>query len=575
MANSISLPAREDFRRARRQANLQQVYGRVTGKTDVLLNYDDVRRALKAKTQIDRGLHEIPLDAIVGSVGRYADFTRSFLPLSDNMEERWAKVYSVASDGAGWPPIQVYKIGDAYFVLDGNHRVSVARHLEMSMISAYVTEIVTKVPLKPDTKPDELICTARYAEFLERTNLDQLRPQANLSVTAPGAYRILDEHIQVHHYFMGLDQQRDIPFTEAITSWYDNIYLSVTQVIREQELLRDFPNRTETDLYIWLSKYETELEAALGWDISIEAAAAEMAETQSEKKGLARISKRLFETLMPNGLLSGPSQGEWQQQNLVQRYLDKLFNYILIPISGEEQSWYGLEQAIIIAQRENNQLRGLHMVADEAAKLRPETQVVQKEFADRCEKAGVDGRIILETGPITQTIIDRARWNDLIVINLAHPPGKTVAARLGSGFRQVIQRSPRPILAVPGTVSPLDKALLAYDGGPKSKEALFMAAYLAEQWQTQLVVVIAQEKNTSDPAIVDHARRYLELHELEAELVIESGKASDLIMDTAVSHNCNLIIMGGYGAQPVVEVVLGSTANEILRRTQIPVLICP
>ena len=83
-----NLSAKDDFWRARRSADLQRVYHRMTGQSDKLLVYDDVRRALKAQTQIERGLHEIPLDAIVGSVGRYADFTRSFLPVSDSMEER-------------------------------------------------------------------------------------------------------------------------------------------------------------------------------------------------------------------------------------------------------------------------------------------------------------------------------------------------------------------------------------------------------------------------------------------------------------------------------------------------------
>ncbi len=572
---TVSPSAKEDFHRARRQAALQQVYNRMTGKSDELLSYDDVRRALKAKNPIERGLQEIPLDAIVGSVGRYADFTRSFLPLNNSMEERWAKVYEVATDGTGWPPIQVYKIGDAYFVLDGNHRVSVARQLEMGAIQAFVTEIITKVPLSADTRPDELICKARYAEFLDRTNLDKLRPNADLSVTAPGAYRILDEHIHVHHYYMGLNQHRDIPFRDAVTSWYDHVYMPIIQIVREQGLLHDFPDRTGTDLYIWISQYQAELEEALGWNISTQAAATELADTRSEKQGLVRAGKRIIDAFVPDELQPGPDKGEWQRQNLVQRYLDKLFNYVLIPISGEEQSWIGLEQAIVVAQRENSQLRGLHLVPSATALPNPDTQSVQAEFVRRCEEAGVNGRLILEIGPIAQTIVDRARWNDLIVMNLAHPPGKTVATRLDSGFRQVIQRSPRPILAVPQTVSPLDKALLAYDGSDKGKEALFMAAYLAEQWHTQLVVVIAQEKKALDSATIDHAHRYLELHEIDAEFVIEPRKASDLIMETAVSHTCNLIIMGGYGAQPIVEAVLGSTANEILRRSKIPALICP
>ena len=567
--------AKEDFWRARRSADLQRVYHRMLGKSDELLVYDDVRRALKAQTKIERGLQELPLDAIVGSVGRYGDFTRSFLPTSDSMEDRWARVYAVATDGSGWPPIQVYQIGDAYFVLDGNHRVSVARQLEMNTITAYVTEVVTNIPLSPDTKPDELIIKARYADFLDRTNLHQLRPQADLSVTAPGGYRILDEHIQVHHYYMGQNQKRDIPYDKAVISWYDYVYLPVIQVIRERGLLVNFPDRTETDLYIWLSKHEAELEEMLDWDISIDAAAADLVASKGEKQAITRVGKRIIEAVIPDELQTSPNKGEWQQQTLIQRYLENMFNYILVPVSGEEQGWIALEQAIAIAKRENSQIRGLHIAVNATTKEGAEAAALQEQFAVQCEQAGVNGRLIIETGPIAKTIIDRARWNDLIVMNLAHPPGSTVAARLGSGFRQIIQRSPRPILAVCQTISPLDKVLLAYDGSDKGNEALFMATYLAEQWGAQVVVVTAHEKKTADTAVVDHARRYLELHEVAAKFVAAQGTAADLIMETAVSHQCNLIAMGGYGAQPVVKAVLGSTADEILRRSDMPVLICP
>ncbi len=573
-STKIKSLAKEDFRHARRHVALQQVYNRMIGKEiEGLLSFHDVRRALRVKTQIDRGLQTIPLDAIVGSVGRYTDFTRSFLPLKDSMEERWAKVYAAVSDGAGWPPIQVYQIGEVYFVLDGNHRVSIARQWERKTIQAYVSEVITEIPLPADVKPDELICKARYAEFLERTNLDNLRPGIDLSVTVPGAYRILDEHISVHHYYMGLDLQHDIPDTEVATSWYDNIYLPAIQIIREKGLLLDFPNRTETDLYIWLARYQAELEESLGWNISTQAAADELADTHSEKQGLARVGKRLIDAFAPDEAPTALDKGG--HLPLAQRYRDKLFNYVLVPIGGDNQIWTGLEQAIVIAQRENNQLRGMHIVPNEAALSSSNAQIVQAEFDRRCQDAGVNGRLILKTGSIAQTIIDRARWNDLIVMNLAHPPGKTIVARLGSGFRLVIKHSPRPILAVPGAISPLDKILLAYDGSDKSKEALFMAASLVKQWQAQLVVVTAYEKKVPDLEIIDVARRYLELHEIEADFMIESGEVVDVIMETAVSHNCNLIIMGGYGAQPVVEVVQGSPTNAILRRTPVPVLICP
>ena len=163
--------ALNDFNRARGRAIVETVMARLTGKSIDLLSYEDVSQKLKAEGRADRGLRDIPLDAIVGSVGRYTDFTRSFLPRSDASKHRWARVEAAAGDLAGLPPIEVYQIGDAYFVLDGNHRVSVARQSNAKFIQAYVTEVRTKVPLTPDVQPDDLILKAEYAGFLVRTRL--------------------------------------------------------------------------------------------------------------------------------------------------------------------------------------------------------------------------------------------------------------------------------------------------------------------------------------------------------------------------------------------------------------------
>ena len=91
----------------------------------------------------------VPLDSIVGSVGRYEDFTRDFLPRRDSDKERWARVEFLANESTGLPPVELFQIGDAYFVNDGNHRVSVARQSGHTHIEAYVTDVHTRVPLSP------------------------------------------------------------------------------------------------------------------------------------------------------------------------------------------------------------------------------------------------------------------------------------------------------------------------------------------------------------------------------------------------------------------------------------------
>ena len=99
------IEAREDFRRARRQAALEELMARLRGRSPRLLSYDEVRRQVGERSRIRRGLQDVPLDAIVGSVGRYEDFTRTFLPRSDSMQERWARVKAVATELEGWQPI--------------------------------------------------------------------------------------------------------------------------------------------------------------------------------------------------------------------------------------------------------------------------------------------------------------------------------------------------------------------------------------------------------------------------------------------------------------------------------------
>ncbi|MBC8263415.1 MAG: universal stress protein [Anaerolineales bacterium] len=566
----------QDFRRARRQADLQEITARLTGKSAELLPYEDVRRKLKAEVATRRGLEDIPLDAIVGSVGRYADFTRSFLPRQDSDEERWARVKVKVTDLGGLPPIEVYQIGEVYFVSDGNHRVSVARQVGATHIQAYVTEVRTKVPLSPDTQPDDLIVKAEYADFLEHTHLDELRSETDLSMTAPGQYKILQEHIEVHRYFMGLEQKREIPYEEAVGHWYDEVYWPVVQVIRQRGILRDFPERTETDLYLWVSEHRAALGQELGWEIGTDEAAADLAAQFSPRpqRVVARVSEKLLDAVTPDELQAGPPPGQWRREQLAARRDDRLFADILVPVSGEEIGWHALEQALVVARREGAQLHGLHVAPSEVQRDSEETQAVQAEFNRRCQAAGIPGELVLAVGEVPREICERARWTDLVIVNLAYPPAPQPLARLSSGFRTLIRRCARPVLAVPETSSRLSRALLAYDGSPKADEALFVATYLSGKWNIPLVVVTVIETGRTTSDALARAQRYLKTHGVQATFAKESGPVAEAILRTAEEHESDLIIMGGYGLGPVLEVVVGSAVDQVLRESRQPMLIC-
>jgi nucleotide-binding universal stress UspA family protein len=555
---------------------MEQIMARLTGRSVDLLSYEEVRQKLRARESARWELKDVPLNGIVGSVGRYADFTRSFLPRQDSDEDRWAKVMVAQTGLGGLPPIKVYQIGDAYFVLDGNHRVSVARELGAPSIQAYVTEVRTKVPLSPDTQPDDLILKAEYSDFLERTHLNELRPEADLGVSVPGQYEILEEHIEVHRYFMGLEQQREIPYEEAVTHFYDEVYLPIVQVIRQRGILRDFPGRTETDLYLWISEHRAELGQELGWEIRTEEAAADLAAQFSPRpqRLVARVSERLLDAVMPDELQAGPPPGEWRAERLAARRDDRLFADILVAVNGEESGWHALEQALEVARREEARLHGLHVLPSEEQMENKEAQAVQAEFNRRCEAAGIPGELAVVTGKVARKICERGRWTDLVVLSLSYPPAPQPMAKLGSGLSTLLRRCPRPVLAVPGSASRLSRVLLAYDGSSKADEALFVATYLAGQWQIPLVVVTVIEMGRTTSETLARAQSYLETHGVQAVFVKESGPVAEAILKTADEHQSDLIIMGGYGHSPVLEVVLGSAVDQVLRASQRPMLIC-
>jgi hypothetical protein len=92
-----------------------------------------------------RGQREVEVRRIVGSVGRYRQFDRNFMPRKASLRDKWERVDRAFVRGEELPPVSLYKIGDAYFVEDGNHRVSVARYQGVEMIDAEVTELLTPV----------------------------------------------------------------------------------------------------------------------------------------------------------------------------------------------------------------------------------------------------------------------------------------------------------------------------------------------------------------------------------------------------------------------------------------------
>lgn len=298
--DSFSFQSERDFNEARWQAFLNEVNAYLGRRPNELLSFDAVRSSLPIYGQSYRGVQEVPVDKIVGTTtNRYADFDRAFLPSQARTKSRWKAIDELRLRDVNLPPIQLYQVGDSYFVRDGHHRVSVARQMGQRYIDAEVIEMQTRTPLTTNLKRLDLSqvqALGEYASFLEKTQLDKLRPNVNIEFSRPGGYARLLEHIVVHQYFLGLDYRRDVTWEEAVTDWYDYVYMPIVTITRERKVLAEFPRRTEADLYLWITDHHWSLNQLEildhKYDVGFDEAALDLVRKQSP-----RLSRKIARAL--------------------------------------------------------------------------------------------------------------------------------------------------------------------------------------------------------------------------------------------------------------------------------------
>jgi dienelactone hydrolase len=311
--------SRREWKQARQAAFIQQVLGAFTQRPADLLPFDEVRQRLQLHSTRYLGVQDVPLDHIVGSVGRYRDFTRAFCPRKDSLKERWQRIDRLVTTGGGVPPVELNKVGQTYFVRDGHHRVSVARQHGAPAIEAYVWEYETRVPLGPDADVEDLLRKAAQAEFLKRTNVDRLCPGVHVELTQADGYEDLLYEIEAFRQGLSLIDERELDLEEAVALWCEMQYEPIVEIIREREILREFPGRTEADLYLWLRRNQEELEARYGGGVLFEEAVEDLAERFGRRpspirhikeaagrlvEGVGELGGRLAESIAPRARAS-------------------------------------------------------------------------------------------------------------------------------------------------------------------------------------------------------------------------------------------------------------------------------
>ncbi len=292
-----------NFDKARLKAFFREISAQIGNKSNDMLSFDLVRRELRAYNERYLGVRAVEIAKIVGSVDRYRDFDRAFLPKQQHTKERWKNIDRAYYEGVHLPAVQLYKVDDIYFVSDGNHRVSVAKEQGLEFIDAEVIECDTRTPITADMDIEELILKAAYTDFLEFTRLDVLRPAQRIDLSSPTGYETLKEHVATLRYFLSLGRGEEVSWDETVSSWYDRIYLPIVKVIEERKVLDSFPGRTAADLYLWVVEHRHYLSQQRG-DIGAVEAAIDFAAHFRQRplpKILADVGTRLVKSLVRIG----------------------------------------------------------------------------------------------------------------------------------------------------------------------------------------------------------------------------------------------------------------------------------
>jgi hypothetical protein len=279
--------AQSDFNKARNKAFASRLMSLFDPGKEELLSFDEVKSMLKPKGETYKGMQAVPIDRIVGSEGRYLDFDRRFRPRHDHLRKRWERVDMAHHQLIDLPPIQLYEIGGLYFVRDGNHRVSVAKAQKAMAIDAEVVSLDSEIQLSPGSSKDELrraVIEYEKREFYAETFFGDLTDDFGLDFSTTGRYDVVLNHILTHKYYINQGLSGELPFEQALLSWYNSVYSPVIKVIEDERLAARFPGRTKGDLYVWIVQYWDELKKSKGQAFPLE---------DSAKDFSARFGKNL------------------------------------------------------------------------------------------------------------------------------------------------------------------------------------------------------------------------------------------------------------------------------------------
>jgi hypothetical protein len=283
-----------------------------------------------AYDHLDRGIRRVPLEQIVGSVGRYKDFDSQFKPRQHLATERYRNIRTAMREGRLLPPVKLYQIKDKFYVLDGNHRIAAAKELHHDSIRASIVEFI------PSRKTLENVIYQQRSRFSEQTGLAYA-----ITLTEVGQYDRLIVQITRHRAFLEASGSKDVSFAQAASDWYETIYKPLVGIIRKGSLLKLFPKRTLDDLYAYISYHQ--------WE-----------EGRTRKYGIG------IDRLIPNDMEAFREKMASTCKEDYPEMLREITAFVLMKVKGKDEN---LIMDRLYALKEVHEIHSIHGDADILAKI--------------------------------------------------------------------------------------------------------------------------------------------------------------------------------------------------------------
>jgi nucleotide-binding universal stress UspA family protein len=272
---------------------------------------------------------------------------------------------------------------------------------------------------------------------------------------------------------------------------------------------------------------------------------------------------------------------------------------ILVPLDGSEHSKAALEYGLWLAQKFNGALFGQHVIdtvsvegtyfhdisgslgfepyLDFATRMREVLEergkVILEEFSRRCRERGLRHEEFLDMGIVPNEICERSKMADLVVLGHRGINEEFSTGLLGGTAESVTRKCPRPILVSTKRFKEIERPLLAYDGSHRASAAMESAAELCTQLKLPLTVLYVPREEKMGEKVLQEARSYLGPYGIEARCELARGYPEQKIIDYLVNLSYDLLFIGAYGHRRIIEMVLGSTTEYVLRKSPCPVFL--